>query len=100
MARCGDRGHLNRQRLRGLLQQDDSVEIDEARALALVVLGPAIDEAIERDPARQAEYLAHTPDAAGTLPRLTPADLAHLKRWADDDRAQEVWDTINRAAMC
>ena len=32
-------------------------------------------------------------------PRLTPSDIAHLKRWVDDDRADEVWNTINRAAQ-
>ena len=34
----------------------------------------------------------------GSLPRLSRADLAHLKRWADDERAEEVWDKIDRAA--
>ncbi len=29
---------------------------------------------------------------------LTPADLAHLKRWAEDDRADEVWNKISRKA--
>ena len=26
-------------------------------------------------------------------------DRAHLQRWADDDRAEEVWDKIERAAQ-
>jgi hypothetical protein len=34
----------------------------------------------------------------GLLPRLSPADVAHLKRWADDERADEVWNTIDSAA--
>ena len=34
----------------------------------------------------------------GSMPRLSPADVAHLKRWADDERADEVWNTINSAA--
>jgi hypothetical protein len=43
---------------------------------------------------------AETPHPAdGTLPRLSPADHAHLRRWAADDRADEVWNTINRAAQ-
>jgi hypothetical protein len=41
---------------------------------------------------------AETPyPADGTLPRLNPADHAHLRRWANDDRADEVWNTIDRA---
>ena len=31
-------------------------------------------------------------------PGLTPEDRAHLQRWSDDDRADEVWQTIDRAA--
>jgi hypothetical protein len=45
---------------------------------------------------------AETPHPAsedGRPPRLSPADIAHLKRWADDDRADEVWNTISRAAQ-
>jgi hypothetical protein len=29
---------------------------------------------------------------------LTPQDCAHLQRWSDDDRADEEWQTIDRAA--
>ena len=32
-------------------------------------------------------------------PGLTPVDSAHLQRWSDDDRADEVWLTIERAAQ-
>ena len=38
-----------------------------------------------------------TPGSAGTLPHLNKGDREHLKRWADDDRADEVWETINCA---
>jgi hypothetical protein len=31
-------------------------------------------------------------------PGLTPEDCAHLQRWSDDDRADEEWQTIDRAA--
>lgn len=31
-------------------------------------------------------------------PGLTPKDRAHLQRWSDDDRADEVWQTIDCAA--
>jgi hypothetical protein len=34
----------------------------------------------------------------GSLPRLSSADVAHLKRWADDERADEVWNAIESAA--
>jgi hypothetical protein len=34
----------------------------------------------------------------GSLPRLSRADVAHLNRWANDERADEVWDSIDRAA--
>jgi hypothetical protein len=34
----------------------------------------------------------------GSLPRLSPADVAHLKRWAHDERADEIWNTIEGAA--
>ena len=37
------------------------------------------------------------PGSAGTLPHLTKGDREHLKRWADDDRADEVWNAINCA---
>ena len=40
---------------------------------------------------------ATTPDSTGTLPHLTKADHEHLKRWADDDRADEIWDSIKCA---
>jgi hypothetical protein len=40
---------------------------------------------------------ATTPNSTGTLPHLTKADHEHLKRWADDDRADEIWDSINGA---
>jgi hypothetical protein len=33
------------------------------------------------------------------LPRLHQKDIEHLKRWKDDDRADEVWNTIRRAAL-
>ena len=29
--------------------------------------------------------------------RITKGDREHLKRWADDDRADEVWNAINCA---
>jgi len=29
---------------------------------------------------------------------LSPAHRAHLKRWSDDDRAEEVWNVIDHAA--
>jgi hypothetical protein len=38
-----------------------------------------------------------TPNSDGTLPHLTKADREHLKRWADDDRTDEVWDSITCA---
>jgi hypothetical protein len=34
----------------------------------------------------------------GSLPRLSSTDLAHLKRWANDERADEVWKTIDSTA--
>jgi hypothetical protein len=40
----------------------------------------------------------HPADTERRPPRLNRADLAHLKRWADDERADEVWGTINSAA--
>jgi hypothetical protein len=42
---------------------------------------------------------SHPASEDGRPPRLTPSDIAHLKRWADDDRADEVWNTISRAAQ-
>jgi hypothetical protein len=42
-----------------------------------------------------------TPHAAGPTnkpPNLSQADRAHLERWADDDRANEIWKTIDGAA--
>jgi hypothetical protein len=32
-------------------------------------------------------------------PGLTTADRAYLRRWAEDDRAEEVWKAIERAAQ-
>lgn len=40
---------------------------------------------------------ATTPDSTGTLTPLTNADRKQLKRWADDERAEEIWQTINCA---
>ena len=40
---------------------------------------------------------ATTPDSTGTLPHLTKADRKHLKRWADDDRADQNWESIKSA---
>jgi hypothetical protein len=37
--------------------------------------------------------------ADGSLPRLNAEDSAHLKRWTGDDRTDEVWNTIHRAAQ-
>ena len=37
------------------------------------------------------------PKLDGAPPNLTREDRAHLKRWADDDRADDVWNTINCA---
>ena len=42
---------------------------------------------------------SHPADSTRKPPRLSPADRAHLKRWADDERADKVWSTINRAAQ-
>ena len=44
-----------------------------------------------------AEYPRTPHPVDGSLPCLSPTDLAHLKRWADDDRADEVWNVINCA---
>lgn len=30
-------------------------------------------------------------------PGLTSADLAHLKRWVEDDRAEKEWEIIDHA---
>jgi hypothetical protein len=32
-------------------------------------------------------------------PGLTSEDRAHLQRWSDDDRADEAWQSIDRAAV-
>jgi hypothetical protein len=40
----------------------------------------------------------HPADGA-SLPRLRDKDIAHLKRWLADERADEVWKTIDRAAQ-
>ena len=32
-------------------------------------------------------------------PGLTPLDRAHLREWSDDDRADEVWQAIDRAVQ-
>jgi hypothetical protein len=32
-------------------------------------------------------------------PSLSLAHRAHVKRWSDDDRAEEVWNVIDRAAQ-
>lgn len=34
-----------------------------------------------------------------SLPRLSRGDVAHLERWADDERADEVWNAIKDAAQ-
>jgi hypothetical protein len=41
----------------------------------------------------------HPSDEAKMIPRLSAADRAHLKRWAEDERAEELWSTINSAAL-
>ncbi len=41
---------------------------------------------------------SHPADGTSSPPRLSAADRAHLKRWADDERADEVWNTIKGAA--
>jgi len=40
----------------------------------------------------------HPADRTRSPPSLTAADRAHLKRWANDERADEVWNTIKGAA--
>ena len=45
-----------------------------------------------------AAYPSTPHPADGSLPRLRPADVAHLNRWADDERADEVWNRIDSAA--
>jgi hypothetical protein len=42
---------------------------------------------------------SHPADSTRKPPRLSLADRAHLKRWADDERADKVWSTINSAAQ-
>jgi len=44
------------------------------------------------------EYPTTPHPVDGSLPRLSRADAAHLKRWAKDERADEVWKAIERAA--
>ena len=39
----------------------------------------------------------HPADETKEPPRLSPADRAHLKRWANDERVEEVWCTISSA---
>ncbi len=46
-----------------------------------------------------AAYPSTPHPADGSLPRLSQADIAHLKRWAEDERADEVWNTIKGAAQ-
>ena len=46
-----------------------------------------------------AAYQTTPHPADGSLPRLSEEDIAHLKRWTDDVRANEVWNTIHRAAQ-
>jgi hypothetical protein len=41
----------------------------------------------------------HPADVAKGPPRLSAADRAHLKRWANDERADEVWNAIKSAAQ-
>lgn len=45
-----------------------------------------------------AAYPSTPHPAGGLLRRLSRADVAHLNRWADDERADEVWNTIDSAA--
>lgn len=40
----------------------------------------------------------HPADRTRSPPRHSAADRAHLKRWANDERADEVWNTIKGAA--
>ena len=42
---------------------------------------------------------SHPADRTGNQPRLSVADRAHLKRWANDVRADEVWNGIKGAAQ-
>ena len=42
----------------------------------------------------KAALVSYTEAALG----LEPKDRAHLQRWSDDDRADEEWQTIDRAA--
>jgi hypothetical protein len=44
-----------------------------------------------------AAYSTTPHPADDTPPRLSPADVAHLKRWVGDERADEVWNTIRNA---
>lgn len=45
-----------------------------------------------------AEYPRTPHPADGSLPSLSLTDLAHLKRWGEDERADEVWNTVEHAA--
>jgi hypothetical protein len=44
-----------------------------------------------------AAYPSTPHPADKSLPRLSRTDVAHLERWADDERADEVWNTIKAA---
>lgn len=46
-----------------------------------------------------AAYPSTPHPADKSSPRLSRADVAHLERWADDERADEVWNTIKAAAQ-
>ena len=35
----------------------------------------------------------------GSLPRLSQADVAHLNRWVNDERVDEIWNVIESAAL-
>jgi hypothetical protein len=45
-----------------------------------------------------AEYPRTPHPVDDSLPYLSSLDLAHLKRWADDERADKVWNTVHQAA--
>jgi hypothetical protein len=45
-----------------------------------------------------AAYQSDRHPVDGSQPRLSRAAVAHLKRWAKDERADEVWNTIESAA--
>jgi hypothetical protein len=46
-----------------------------------------------------AAYRTTPHPADGASPRLSKEDVAHLKRWMSDERADDVWNTIHRAAQ-